>query len=210
MTPALGKLIEIGGAPFAPGSKPVGDALNHLRDIGVSIREVLARKNGFFCFEVALKFFPSTTVESSWGISEWNSPNLWKVHYRGIADNIFCFAEEIFGRQFVVHDEKIAVFESETGDLEIIASSLEEWASKMLLDYNQMTGHALAHEWQSLHGALHPRHRLIAKRPFVLGGEYSIENLASMDSAQMMKSLGNLAFQLHDLPDGTKIEFKIP
>jgi hypothetical protein len=208
MTPALGKLIEIGGAPFVPGSEPVSDALNHLGDIGASIREVLAQKNGFFCFEAALRFFPSTTVGPSWGTSEWNSPNLWKDDYRGVADNIFCFAEEIFGRQFVIHDEKIAVFESETGDLEIIASSLEEWASKILLDYNQMTGHPLAHAWQSLHGALHPRHRLIAKRPFILGGEYSIENLASIDSVRMMKSLGNLAFQLHDLPDGTKVQFK--
>ena len=111
MTPALGKLIEIGGAPFIRGSKPIGDAINHLGDNGASIREVLARKNGFFCFEAALRFFPSTTVESSWGILEWNSTNLWKADYRGIADKIFCFAEEIFGRQFVVHGENIAIFE---------------------------------------------------------------------------------------------------
>jgi hypothetical protein len=90
-----------------------------------------------------------------------------------------------------------------------MASSLEEWASKMLLDFNQMTGHALAHKWQSIHGPLHSRHRLMAKRPFVLGGEYSIENLVSLDSVRIMKSLGNLAFQLRDLPDGTKVEFKI-
>jgi hypothetical protein len=209
MTPALGKLIEIGGAPFVRGSKPVGDAVNHLGDIGASIAEALNRKNGFFCFEAALRFFPSTTVEHSWGISEWNSSNLWKADYRGVADNLFCFAEDIFGRQFVVRYGKIAVFESETGDLEVIASSLEEWASKMLLDYNQMTGHPLAHEWQSLHGTLHPRHRLMAKRPFVLGGEYSIENLVSLDSVRVMKGLGNLAFQLHGLPDGAKVEFKM-
>jgi hypothetical protein len=79
----------------------------------------------------------------------------------------------------------------------------------MLLDYNQMTGHLLAHDWQSIHGPLHPRHRLMARRPFVLGGEFSIENLVSLDSVRIMKSLGNLAFQLHDLPDGTKVEFKI-
>jgi hypothetical protein len=209
MTPALGKLIEIGGAPFERGAQPVGDAVSHLGDIGASLCEVLAQKNGFFCFESALRLFPSFTVEPSWGISEWNSPSLWKADYQGIADNIFCFAEEILGRQFVVHDEKIAVFEPETGELEIIASSLEEWASKMLLDYRQMAGHPFAHEWQSIHGPLHSRHRLMAKRPFVLGGAYSIENFAALDSVQIMKCLGNLASQLRDLPDGTKVEFKI-
>jgi hypothetical protein len=210
MTPALGKLIEIGGAPFIRGFKPVGDAVNHPGDIGASIREVLDRKNGFFCFEAALRFFPSTTVELSWVFQSGIRPTFGKVIIGGVADNIFCFAEEIFGRQFVVHDEKIAVFEPETGDLEIIASSLEEWASKMLLDYNQMTGHPLAHEWQSLHGPLHPRHRLMAKRPFVLGGEYSIENLVSLDSvASDEEPLAILLFSFMTCQDGTKIEFKI-
>jgi hypothetical protein len=133
MTPALGKLIEIGGAPFVRGSKPVGDAVSRVGDIGASIAEVLARKNGFFCFESALRFFPSSTAESSLGISEWNSVDLWKGDYRSVADNIYCFAEEIFGRQFVVHDRKIAVFESETGSLEVVASSLEEWLRRCSL-----------------------------------------------------------------------------
>ena len=209
MTPALGKLIEISGAPFVRDYERVGSAVDHLGSIGTSIREVLARKNCFFCFEAALRFFPSITVDSSWSILDWNSHNLWKGDYRGGADNIFCFAEEIFGRQFVVHEEKIAIFESETGDMEVIASSLEEWASKVLLDYREMTGHPIAHEWQSLYGALHPRHRLIAKRPFVLGGQYSVENLVSLDSVRVMKSLGNLAHQIQELPDGAQVEFKI-
>lgn len=209
MTPALGKLIELGGAPFIRDSNPAGGATSHPGDIGASINEVQARKNGFFCFESALRFFPSATAESSWGISEWNSPELWKGDYKGGAESIFCFAEDIFGRQFVVNGEKISVFDSETAELEIIASSLEEWAAKMLLDFRQMTGHPLAQKWQAAHGPLQPRHRLMPKRPFVLGGEFSIENLVSLDSVRVMKSLGNLASQLRHLPDGAKVEFKI-
>jgi hypothetical protein len=209
MTPALRKLIEIAGPPFVRTYNPASDAISHSGDIAASIGEVLAARNGFFCFESALRFFPSTSVKSSWGMSEWNSPALWKADYRGIADNVFCFAEEILGRQFVIHDGKIAVFEPETGELENVASSLEEWAAKLLLDYRQMTGHVFAHAWQSVHGPLQPRHRLMARTPFVLGGEYAIENLAALDSAQMMRSLGNLAFQLRDLPDGAKVQFQI-
>jgi hypothetical protein len=79
----------------------------------------------------------------------------------------------------------------------------------MLLDYNQLTGYGLAHEWQRHHGPLHPRHRLLAKKPFVLGGEYSLTNFAAQDSVRIMKTLGNLARQIHALPDGSRIEFKI-
>jgi hypothetical protein len=209
MTPALAKLIEIGSKPFGSGVAPFGDAVDRWGDIGASVQEVLSRKNGFFCFESALRFFPSTTVESSWGISEWNSPELWKADYRGLADEAFCFAEDIFERQFVIHERKVSVFEPETGDLEFLANSLEEWAARLLLDYNQMTGHAVAHNWQSVHGPLPPRHRLMAKTPFVLGGNSSPQNLVAMDSVRIMKNLGNLAHQLHDLPDGMQVKFKI-
>jgi hypothetical protein len=209
MTPAVGKLIELGSVPFACSSKSAGDGLVYPGDIGAAIRDVLARKDGFFCFESALRIFPSMTVDWSWGISEWNARDLWKADYRGLADNIFCFAEDVFGRQFVVHNDKVSVFEPETGAIDVIASSLEEWAAIMLLDFKQMTAHALAHSWQSIHGPLHPRHRLMPKRPFVLGGDYAIENLAALDSVRIMKSLGNLASQIHDLPDGANIQFKV-
>ncbi len=209
MDTSLRKLLEIGGVPFAGGIGSSIDVLDHLGEIGTSIRDVLAKKNGFFCFESALQFFPSVTVEASRGLAEWNSSDLWKADYRGLADNIFCFAEDVFGQQFVVHEGKIGTFEVETGDFTIVALSLEEWASMMLLDYNQMTGFSLAHEWQVRHGPLHPRHRLLAKTPFVLGGEFSLANLAALDSLQLMKTLGNLAHQIHALPDGSRIEFKL-
>jgi len=209
MGPSLNKLLEIAGAPFAGDIDCSTDAFDHFGEIGVSIRDVLAKKNGFFCFESALRFFPSVTVEASWGLGEWNSPDLWKTDYLGLADNIFCFAEDIFGRQFAVCEGKIGIFEIETGDFDIVALSLQEWASMLLLDYNQMTGFRLAHEWQVRHGPLHPRHRLMARTPFVLGGEYSLTNLVALDSLQLMKNLGNLARQIHALPDGSRIEFKV-
>jgi hypothetical protein len=209
MGPSLRKLLEIGGAPFvSKDADSMVESLNRLGENGDSINDVIRQKNGFFCFESALRFFPSVTVESSWGIAEWNLHDLWKTGYHGLADNIFCFAEELFGRQFVIFDGKVGVFEVETGDLKIVAHSLEEWASKILLDHNQMTGYGLAREWQRKYGLLHARHRLMAKKPFVLGGEYSLSNLVSMDSLRIMKNLGNLAHQIHSLPDGAKIEFK--
>jgi hypothetical protein len=113
------------------------------------------------------------------------------------------------GQQFVIFDGKIGIFEVETGDVKIIALSLEEWASKILLDYNQMTGFGLAHEWQRKYGPFHARHRLMAKKPFVLGGEYSIANLVSRDTLLIMKALGNLAHQIHALPDGARIALKM-
>src|SRR6266480_886951 len=173
MGPSLQKLLEIGGAPFVPKDPDLAiPILDRFGGIGASLTDVLKRKDGFLCFESALRVFPSVTVEASWGIGEWNSRDLWKADYRGLADDVFCFAEELFGRQFVIADGTVRIFEPETGELNAVALSLEEWASKLLLDYNQMTGYGIAHKWQHMYGPLRARHRLMGKTPFVLGGDY--------------------------------------
>src|SRR5579864_6158685 len=99
MGPALRKLLEVGGAPFLPeGPDWTVAVLSRFGEIGASIGSVLRQKNGFFCFESALRFFPSETSGASWGITDWNKHNLWKADYNGRADNVFCFAEDLFGQ----------------------------------------------------------------------------------------------------------------
>jgi hypothetical protein len=210
MGPALRKLLEITSPPFIPDrASVVTSGFDRLGARGTEISEVLAAKNGFFCFESALHFFPEATVESSWGIHEWNTHELWKAEYYGLADDIFCFAEDIFGGQFCVKGSEIGIFNPETADFRALAPTLEEWASEVLKAYSVLTGYLLAHEWQREHGPLPVRSRLMPKRPFALGGEYALANLSAIDSLRLMKNLGNLARQIHDLPDGATIEFKI-
>jgi hypothetical protein len=68
MGPSLQKLLEIGGKPFlAKGIDSSVEAIDRLGEIGISIKDVLRQRNGFFCFESAFRFFPSVTVEASWG-----------------------------------------------------------------------------------------------------------------------------------------------
>jgi hypothetical protein len=207
---AIQKLLEIASSPFIPGGILFGsDGLDRFGDNGRAIMEMLFQRNGFFCFESALRIFPADTTESSWGIHEWNRQELWKGEYFGLADRFFCFAEDIFGNQFCIYDNKVRTFNPETGDAEVVASSLEDWAAKVFDDYNSMTGYRFARDWQKIHGRLPARDRLMPKKPFVLGGNYDLSNLIAMDSVRVMKNLGNLAHQIHDLPDGAKIEFRI-
>jgi hypothetical protein len=207
MGPSLRKLLEIGSAPLAPNYIRFGkDFLDDFGKIGDEIREVLSCKNGFFCFESALHFFPSVTVEESWGMEDWNRRESWKYEYEGLADEFFCFAEEIFGMQFCVHDEEIGIFNPETCEFKGKVKSLEEFASMLLLDYNWLTGHSFAHDWQKSHGRLPLRYRLMPKRFFVVGGEYALSNFAAVDSLELMRYYGNFATQIHDLPEGSEIK----
>lgn len=167
------------------------------------------KKNGFFAFESALRFYSSVSTDSSRGISEWNRPALWKDDYRGLANDIFCFAEDLFGGQFCVSDRGVCTFSPETGDIEVIGSTIEEWAAAILKDYNVLTGYPLAHAWQADNRPLKDRERLIPRIPFVTGGTFRVANMVALDSVRVMKNLGNLARQIHGLPDGAKIQFEI-
>lgn len=134
---------------------------------------------------------------------------MWRCEYGELADRALFFAEDAFGNQFCLHHERVCSFDAETGELNELAANLETWASSLLNDYAFLTGHPLIHQWQAKNGALPAGSRLIPKIPFVLGGEYALQNLYPLVATRGMKSRGNLARQLKDLPDGARIEFRI-
>lgn len=179
-------------------------------ELGKELYNLLTLKNGFFAFESALHVFPFNSVEEDIGLEDWNSPSLWIDDYSDLINNdTLFFAEDIFGGQFCILDANVYLFDPETGDLEIIANSLDVWVSEILSDYNVWTGYPLAHEWQLKNGKINNNCRLIPKTPFVCGGEYDLNNLISIDAIKGMKSRANLAMQIKDLPDGSEIQFKI-
>ncbi len=174
-----------------------------------SLRALLLRRNGFFAFESALRVFPAEETSLSYGLGEWNSPDLWISSYGGLADGLFFFAEDVFGGQFCLKEEQVYSFNPETAELTLAGGNLEAWADAILKDYDFLTGYALAHEWQIKHGTLASKVRLIPKVPFVCGGEYKVDNLAAVDAARAMRSRGNLAQQIQSLPDGSQIKFEL-
>src|SRR5207245_6232815 len=111
------------------------------------------------------------------------------------------FAEDVFGDQFCLHEGRVCSFDAETGELKVLGHSLEDWAKRILDDYELLTGYPLIHKWQELHGPVPIGTRLMPKIPFVLGGGYSLDNLYVLASVSAMKSRGNLARQIKDLPD---------
>jgi len=59
--------------------------------------------------------------------------------------------------------------------------------------------------WQEINGPLPLGSRLLAKKPFVLGGDYVAENLVAVDAVTAMEKLGGLFRQIRDVPDGKKV-----
>lgn len=207
MGQVLDKLLEIGSKPISEKFAAVSSESIFTGRVGAELRELLARKNGFYAFESALHVFPFCSQPDVVDLAKWNSPKLWRQHYGDLAQGCVFFGEDVFGFQFAIKDDLVWSFDAETGSLTEVGESLEAWAQMVLGDYEFHTGYPFAHEWQAYNRPLLPTERLFPKFPFVLGGKYAIDNLVASNAVYGMQFRGYVAQHIKDLPEGTKVEF---
>ena len=189
------RLLEISSPALA------GEADGEFRGAG----ELLRRRNGFYSFLGALHVFPTISSGDEISQPEWNNDALWRSGYPDLGVEYVAFAEDLFGGQFLHSNSGVFQLEPETGEIEQIAVDVPGWCAAILDDPEVLTGYPLAEEWQTRNGRLPVGKRLIPRKPFVLGGEFSSENLMLVDSAESLRWRAELAAQIRDVPDGGKI-----
>ncbi|MBZ6195442.1 hypothetical protein KVH07_21305 [Streptomyces olivaceus] len=164
---------------------------------------LISERNGFHAFESALHVFRwgGGDMSAEW----WNSPSLWRGSYGDSFDELTFFAEDAFGFQFAVSDVGFHSFNPETGEVESMGRTSEEWARQIIDDFEVLTGHPVIREWQQSNGALRPGFRLSPRTPFVLGGQFSVKTMRSVDSVDLMRFRADLYRQLVSIPDGSQV-----
>jgi hypothetical protein len=204
------RLLSIGSAALSNHAVTVNvaDFESH-GQLAEELRNLLRQRNGLYAFESALHVFPAAPFEHEMTLGRWNSFGLWRHEYGALTEKMLFFAEDAFGNQFCLHAGRVCSFDAETGALETLGKTIEEWIERILADYEVLTGFPLLHQWQVKHGAIPIGTRLMPKVPFVLGGQYALENLYVLNSVSGMKTRGNLARQIKDLPDGAQVEFRV-
>ncbi len=199
---AVERLLEISSSPLdAPLERGVPR-----RPV---VDELLGRRNGFYAFAGALHVRSATTSGAEIGLADWNDPALWRSGYGALGDEWCCFAEDAFGGQFACRDSAVATFDPESGEVEMMATGIEDWADQMLQNHEVLTGWPLAQAWQALNGSLATGRRLIPKIPFVLGGEFVIENLYDADTVLSLRYRADIAQQIAKVPDGTTVQLQV-
>lgn len=207
MPRCIEKLIEISGV--AQCDRPPGGLEGYGGERFAELLNMCRLRNGLFAFESALHMYPVASHCDSMTFQVWNAAQTWKYAYDQMVDNILFFAEDIFGDQFGISGDAVIVFRSETAEIEVVAASIEEWACKILIDYESLTGYPIAHEWQKVHGPIANGMRLTGKRPFVLGGGYDLPNLYAADIVTIMRLRGDIYRQIRHLPDGAQLKVKV-
>ncbi|WP_299464598.1 hypothetical protein [uncultured Microscilla sp.] len=118
----------------------------------------------------------------------------------------------LFGNQFCFSKNGIVLFNLESAEKEEVATSFEEFLTVMFnnsedLDY--YTGQSLIQEWQSLGNFLQDGERLCPKQPFIVGGEFEVENLHVKRFDKNFLYNSKIAHQISNLPDGTEIQIRV-
>ncbi len=191
----MGAAVEIDFGGGAPAWRQLADALG--------------RMNGFFLFNAGVQVF-RVGAEQGWGpeLSTWNQPDTWKDTYQGLADDLFCFGQDLFGVQFAIDGGgQVVTMDPETGQRSALGTSLDEWAAWLSADPDDRGAATFAKAWQDKFGPLTPDQRLIPRQFFVTGGSYDFANLMVQDATVAMRIRGPIARQVHDLPDGAHVSF---
>ncbi|MCE6997996.1 SMI1/KNR4 family protein [Saccharothrix sp. S26] len=200
---ALSDLLDRARGPLGPRvAVDFGVPGGPLRELG----EVLSRINGFFAFDAGLQVFRVGPDGLGPELSDWNSGERWKHAYGGLADDYFCFGQDVLGTQYAIHRGATVVsWDPENARATPVGESLEQWARWVFADPDERATALLAKAWQDEHGPLEPAQRLLPRRPFVLGGAVSFDNLLVKDAAEAMVIRGPIARGLHDLPPGATV-----
>lgn len=172
----------------------------------VELGRIITQMNGFFLFNAGVQVFRVGEEGLGPDLLTWNGDEAWKDTYAGLADDAFCFGQDLFGNQFaIVGDEDVVRFDPETAEMVSLGTSLEEWAQWLLADPDVNGAASFAYAFQQRNGALAPDQRLIPLQFFVMGGSYDDDNLSVKDAAVAMQIRGPIAQKVHDLPDGATI-----
>lgn len=171
------------------------------------LTSLLAKRNGLLAFEGALLLLPVQGVNGVPSLAEWNSLDGWRKEY-GIPSGCLFFGMDVFACQFGLTSDGIIRFDPETGYVVKHSDSLESWAAKILDDYDYETGWSVARDWQLKNGPLPIDGRLLGKKPFVLGGEYTAENVACVPLCDAIQKLSGLYTQLKNVPDGAHVTLR--
>jgi hypothetical protein len=98
----------------------------------------------------------------------------------------------------------------DAAEYKFVADSFEDWVNIVMDDPDYYLGYTFVQnaDFQTIK-KLGEGYRMGATMPFVLGGEYNMENLRLKNYKENLKFNASIAHQISDVPDGTPIQFKI-
>ena len=178
------------------------DDVELLRELPPSLVRILSDTNGFILHEGALHVRgASLTPEWHSLRAAWRGPSAFHTLYESVHATDIPFAQDQVGDQFLLRDGRVIRLSGETGEVEALADSLEDFHSRVSQDIAGFLNVGLRHTMQ-------PGQLLLAYPPFVFRESGAGASLKPVRAGEVILFHADLARQLRDVPDGGQVELK--
>lgn len=130
--------------------------------------------------------------------------------YGPLFNGLVSFGQDVFGNQFCFDtaNNNVVMFTIEDAGKTIMADSFSGWLDVLASDIDFYTGRPYAAMWLATnHLAINQV--ICPKIPFIIGGDYKIDNFYAAFFPAFIAFNADFAKQIHQLPNGTKVSIHV-
>jgi len=168
------------------------------------LRDFLSRQNGFVMINGGLHFRGCVLTP------KWHSLGYVWFGELKLSDLFDCLtkndipiAQDCFGDQYLIRDNKIIKLLAESGDLEFLEIDFDKFIENLKADPVRTLNVENVDKFD-----LKPGKLLSVIPPFCIKSD-SERSFKQIDAEERIRFLSNLSRQIRNLPDGTSIKFKV-
>ena len=174
-----------------------------LRELPSDLVHLLTEANGFILHEGALHVRGACLTPAWHSLrAAWKGSHAFHLLYNDLVPSDIPFAQDQVGDQFLLREGAVHRLSAETGELEHMADNLQEFFANVGADIERFLNVGLSH-------TLEPGQLLQASPPFCLRESASGSSLAAAPAWDLILFHADLARQIRDVPDGTRVEIKV-
>ena len=177
------------------------DDVELLRELPPELVRILAKTNGFILHDGALHF-RGASLSPDWHSlrTALHGESAFHMLYDCVRTTDIPFAQDQVGDQFLLRDGAVLRLSAETGEIESLAVSLDDFIRR-LDDIEGFLNVGLRHTMQ-------PGQLLLAHPPFCLQGSGAGVALKPVPASEVILFHADIARQIHDVPDGGQVVLK--
>jgi hypothetical protein len=181
---------------------PAIDDEEILAAVPVGLFELLRELNGFIVTGGTLHL-RGACAQPEWHSlrAAWEGGEAFHRLYAAVSPGEIPFAQDCFGDQFLLREGAVLRLFAETGEMEEIAGSLDDFLSAVQDDIEGYLNVQRAD--------LAPGQLILAYPPFCVEGSESEVGLSNLPAIEVIRFHATVAKQLRDVPEGARIKFNV-
>ena len=139
----------------------------------------------------------------------WEGPGAFHVLYEEVLETDVPFAEDGLGDQFFLRGPEVWHLWAETGEIELKSPTLETFMAEIIERATEVLSLEPVTAFLDAGQELKPGQLLMAYPPFCVSQSDQGVTLTAVSTPERREFLATIARQIHDLPDGAEVQFKV-